>query len=58
MFIVKHRNVFFAISALATLAAVVSIAVFGLKLGLDFTGGTLIHATSPGGRRAPGTRPP
>src|SRR3989338_769998 len=55
MFIVKHRNVFFAISALATLAAVVSIAVFGLKLGLDFTGGTLIQATYAGGRPAPET---
>ena len=53
MFIVKHRNVFFTISALATLAAIVSIAVFGLKLGLDFTGGTLIQATYAGGRPAP-----
>ena len=53
MFIVKHRNVFFVISALITLAAIVSIAVFGLKLGLDFTGGTLIQATYAGGRPAP-----
>ena len=53
MFIVKHRNVFFAISALLTLAAIASIGVFGLKLGLDFTGGTLIQATYEGGRPAP-----
>ena len=53
MFIVKHRNIFFAISALVTVAALASIAVFGLKLGLDFTGGTLIQATYQGGRPAP-----
>jgi len=53
MFIVKHRNIFFALSALVTVAALVSIFIFGLKLGLDFTGGTLIQATYQGGRPAP-----
>lgn len=53
MFIVNHRNVFFAVSALVTVAALVSIFIFGLKLGLDFTGGTLIQATYEGGRPAP-----
>ena len=53
MFIVKHRNIFFVVSALVTVAALVSIFIFGLKLGLDFTGGTLIQATYQGGRPAP-----
>ena len=53
MFIVKHRNIFFVVSGLVTVAALASIFIFGLKLGLDFTGGTLIQATYAGGRPAP-----
>ncbi len=53
MFIVKHRNIFFAITGAITLVALASVFVFGLKLGLDFTGGTLVQATYPAGRPAP-----
>ncbi len=35
------------------LASIASIAYFGLPLGTDFTGGTLIQATYPAGRPAP-----
>ena len=45
MFIVKHRNIFFAITGVIAAIALASIAIFGLHLGLDFTGGTLVQAT-------------
>ncbi len=53
MIIVIYRKLFFAITALLVLASVASIAVFGLRLGTDFTGGTLIQATYAGGRPTP-----
>lgn len=53
MFIVKHRNIFFGLTGAITLAALISVFVFGLHPGLDFTGGTLVQATYPAGRPAP-----
>ncbi len=53
MYIVSHRNIFFAITALLTVIALASVAIFGLKLGLDFTGGTLAEVNYPGERPAP-----
>ncbi len=47
MFVVHNRNLFFALTAFLLLASVVSIAVFGLKLGTDFTGGTLAEVAYP-----------
>lgn len=44
---VKHKNIFFIISALLLLPGVISLAVNGLKLGIDFTGGTLLEVSSP-----------
>ena len=52
MLIVKYRNVFFALTGLLVLASVASIAIFGLKLGEDFTGGVLAEA------RYAGAKPP
>lgn len=43
MLIVKHRNIFFALTGAITLAALVSVFVFGLHLSADFTGGTLVE---------------
>jgi len=43
MQIIKHRKIYFAISGTAVAASVVAIAVFGLKLGIDFTGGSLME---------------
>ena len=51
MFIIRHRNVFFALTGILVLASLVSLAVFGLKFGTDFTGGTLVEI------RYDGTRP-
>ena len=53
MFIVKHRNTFFVLTGLLVLASLISLAVFGLKPGTDFTGGTLAQVTYVQGRPAP-----
>ena len=43
MIIVTHRKIFFAVTGLIVLASLISIGVFGLKFGIDFTGGTLVQ---------------
>ena len=53
MFIVKNRNIFFAITGAIVLASLLSFFVFGLHFGTDFTGGTLIQVTYASGRPAP-----
>jgi preprotein translocase subunit SecF len=40
MFIIKYRNVFVIISAVLVVASIASIIFFGLKLGIDFKGGS------------------
>src|SRR3989344_8796890 len=45
MFIIKYRNIFFAITGILVAASVVSIALFGLRLGIDCTGGTLVDVS-------------
>lgn len=49
MWVVKYRKIFYVFSGLLILASIVSIAVWGLKPGLDFTGGTLIEVQYPAG---------
>jgi preprotein translocase subunit SecF len=53
MFIIKHRNIFFGITGAIVLASLISIVTFGLHLGIDFTGGTLVQVKYPDGRPAP-----
>lgn len=53
MFIIRHKNIFFSITAVIVVAAIACIAAFGLHLSIDFTGGTLVQATYPQGRPAP-----
>lgn len=53
MFIIRYKNIFFAITALIVLAAIASVAIFGLHLSQDFTGGTLVQVSYPGERPAP-----
>lgn len=50
MYIVKHRNAFFALTGVLVLAAIISILAFGLHLGIDFTGGTLAQISYDGPR--------
>ncbi len=49
--IIKKRNVAFIFSGVLFLTSVVSLMVFGLKLGLDFTGGSLLEVSFTGGAR-------
>ena len=53
MIIVRHRKIFFALTGLITLVALASLAFYGLRLGTDFTGGTLAQVTYSSGRPAP-----
>ncbi len=41
--IVRHSKIWFAISGALSIASIVAILVFGLQLGIDFTGGTLME---------------
>ncbi len=44
---ISHRKIFFSISAVLTLVSVFSIIFFGLKPGIDFTGGTMMEIEYP-----------
>ncbi|MBP9711996.1 MAG: protein translocase subunit SecF [Candidatus Pacebacteria bacterium] len=43
MFIIKHKKIFIAISTLLVIASIISLFVFGLKVGIDFKGGALME---------------
>lgn len=45
MFIINHRTFFFWLTGLILAASVASIAVFGLPLSIEFTGGSLVEVT-------------
>jgi preprotein translocase subunit SecF len=53
MYIISHRNIFFAISGLAAAIAIGFLVAFGLQIGNDFTGGTLAEVAYPEERPAP-----
>ena len=42
MNIIKYKNIFFAISLLVIIPGIISLALFGLNLSVDFTGGSVI----------------
>lgn len=50
MGIVKHRKIWYTISGLLLGASIFSIFYFGLKLGIDFTGGSLLEIEYQTGR--------
>jgi preprotein translocase subunit SecF len=50
MFVITHKNLFFGLTALITIASLVAVAIFGLKFGTDFTGGTLAQIQYAGAR--------
>jgi len=43
--IVKHRNIPFIFSSILFVTSIVLVATYGLKLGIDFTGGTLMEVS-------------
>ncbi|MFA6050255.1 MAG: protein translocase subunit SecF [Candidatus Paceibacterota bacterium] len=50
MFVVKYRKIFYGVSIAIIAASVYSIATYGLKLGIDFTGGSnleVVFAEAP-----------
>ncbi len=50
MTIVKYRKIFYAISVLLMLGSVIAFSIWGLKLGVDFKGGTIIEVEYEGER--------
>ena len=50
MYIVTHRRFFFALTGAIVAASALAIAVFGLPLSIDFTGGSLIEVAYTGDR--------
>jgi preprotein translocase subunit SecF len=50
MLIIKYRNIFFALTAALTVGALIVLSVFGLNIGTDFTGGSLIEVRYPENR--------
>lgn len=52
MYIVTHRRLFFTITGILLAIALGSIALFGLPLSIDFTGGSLVEVSYQGQRPA------
>lgn len=50
MLIIRHRNIFFAITGVFVLVALIALAIFGLRFSIDFTGGMLVQVTYAQGR--------
>lgn len=50
MHLQKFQNYFFVLPALASVIAIFAIAFFGLRVGIDLKGGSLLQVTYPDGR--------
>ncbi len=50
MFIIKHKTLFVSISATLVILSIIALGVFGLKIGIDFKGGSLIEVNYTGAR--------
>lgn len=48
MFVIKHRSLFFVFSGLIVAASLIIAVVFGLRFGIDFTGGSLLEVEIAG----------
>jgi preprotein translocase subunit SecF len=49
MFIVNHRKFFYTFSTILVIASILAICIWGLDLGIDFKGGTLVELNYPTG---------
>jgi len=45
---IQHRNIFFIISGTLLVVSILALIFFGLKLGIDFTGGSMMEIEYPG----------
>jgi preprotein translocase subunit SecF len=45
MFVITHKNIFLGIAVVIMLASIALVSVLGLRLGIDFTGGSLTEVT-------------
>lgn len=52
MFVVLHRKWFYALSVLLMVASIAALAIWGLKLGIDFKGGSILEVDYKDGRPA------
>ncbi|MFH1193622.1 MAG: protein translocase subunit SecF [bacterium] len=52
MFVIKYRKLFYALTLFIVIGSIVSLGVFKLNLGIDFTGGTLWQVDFKGSRPA------
>lgn len=52
MYIIKHKKVFISISAVLVLLSITALFIFPLKLGIDFSGGSLTEVMYKGSRPA------
>src|SRR5690606_10652441 len=43
MFAMKYKHIFFSISGVLVIASLVLLAMFGLRVGIEFAGGTLVE---------------
>jgi preprotein translocase subunit SecF len=50
MWVVSNRKIFYAISIILVIASLAALFVWGVKPGIDFTGGTLVDVSYPAGR--------
>jgi len=52
--IIQKRKIWISISSAMMIASIIAIAIFGLKLGIDFTGGSLLEVEFSQNRPTPG----
>jgi preprotein translocase subunit SecF len=43
MFVIKHKNFFLVLTSALTVLSIIAIIVFGMRLSIDFTGGSLVE---------------
>lgn len=50
MFVVKFRKIFYLLSSVLVVGSIVAMFVYGLNLGIDFRGGSILEVNYPEGR--------
>ncbi|MDP3735483.1 MAG: protein translocase subunit SecF [bacterium] len=50
MFVIRHKLFFIIFSTTLVVLSLAAAAIFGVRLSIDFTGGTLVEVSYPGGR--------